>query len=139
MVPEGNQILEEVADVKDDNNKPANTRVYPTRECEEPDWLIYPMMYAQVTRNMVPDDVKINNDVRDKHLRSNPVVTGGTLKLGRMALQMAIEQKHNMFHQAVGNNNSLSYNARESMVMAWLIEDLNLKAQLGQQYTLKKA
>ena len=60
------------------------------------------------------------------------------MRLGRMALQMSIEQKLNMFHQNIKPKNSLQCYPEESMAMAWLIDDLNLKDKLGQQYTYQK-
>ena len=60
------------------------------------------------------------------------------MRLGRMVLQISIEQNHNMFYQAVKKKNSLQYDQEESIVLAWLIDNLNLKTQLGQQYTYLK-
>ena len=49
-----------------------------------------------------------------------------------------IEQKHNLFQQAVGKENKIEYRDDEALVVARFMDDIKHKFGFGQQYMLDK-
>jgi hypothetical protein len=113
ILPAGEDMLDDIAEESDEENEdPVDRLLRPTRERHAPERLTYSQVTAgEATRGSVISDHDDHNDNK-----------------------VFMEQKHNLFQQAVGRDNKIEYRDDEAPVVARFLDDIHQKYGFGQQY-----
>jgi hypothetical protein len=136
IIPEGEEILREVenqvetvdeveTEPDDLTEDPVERLIRPHRERNEPDRLTY-------------SNFSTANTVQTNQIPRMKPTYGEIVKRNLKRSQDYIECKHNLFQQATNKDDHLEYRNDEAIVAGHFINEMAMKYNFGQQYTLAK-
>ena len=96
-------------------------------------------LLSEIEDDDVTEDDPVETLLRPTRERKEPVrLTYSQVLRKNNTKKVEIEQKHNLFQQAIGRENKIEYRDDEAPVVARFLDDINLKYGFGQQYMLEK-